>query len=411
MLPTPTNPEADDIGRLRDEGYDVAIQSGYLLVHSVPYVTSAGHVERGTLVAPLNMPDGQTTAPPRTHVVMFTGEQPCDRHGRPIGGIALDQLASEPVPGVHVRRRFSNRPKTNVPKECSAAGYCDYHQMMTRYADIISVHAAAVEPGATARIYPPLTTQPGDDSPFVYQDTASTRAGVSDLSRRLALGKVVIIGLGGTGSYVLDLVAKTPVREIHLYDGDHVASHNAFRAPGAMAVSVLRERPNKVDYFARVYSEMHRGIVPHAVYVTQDNASELTDADFVFVCLDKNEPKKAIFDALEEAGVPFVDVGLGLVLGQDRMLGGQVRVTASTDQNRTAARTHVSFADRDEEEDLYHDNIQIAGLNMLNAAFAVERWMKHFGFYRDAERPHHSVYIVDSHDIIHAESVPAVQIA
>jgi hypothetical protein len=38
--------------------------------------------------------------------------------------------------------------------------------------------------------------------------------------KKLELGKIAIIGLGGTGSYVLDLAAKTPVKEIHLFDGD-----------------------------------------------------------------------------------------------------------------------------------------------------------------------------------------------
>jgi tRNA A37 threonylcarbamoyladenosine dehydratase len=36
--------------------------------------------------------------------------------------------------------------------------------------------------------------------------------------------------LSGTGSYILDLLAKVPIREIHLCDGDDFARHNAFRA-------------------------------------------------------------------------------------------------------------------------------------------------------------------------------------
>ena len=32
--------------------------------------------------------------------------------------------------------------------------------------------------------------------------------------------KVAVIGLGGTGSYLLDALAKCPVAEIHLYDDD-----------------------------------------------------------------------------------------------------------------------------------------------------------------------------------------------
>jgi tRNA A37 threonylcarbamoyladenosine dehydratase len=51
---------------------------------------------------------------------------------------------------------------------------------------------------------------------------------------------------GGTGSYVLDFVAKTPVKEIHLFDGDIFDQHNAFRAPGAPSGEELEQRLKKV---------------------------------------------------------------------------------------------------------------------------------------------------------------------
>ncbi|WP_318271316.1 ThiF family adenylyltransferase [Sphingobacterium cellulitidis] len=46
---------------------------------------------------------------------------------------------------------------------------------------------------------------------------------------KLERQKIAIIGLGGTGAYILDMVAKTPVKEIHLFDGDSFDQHNAFR--------------------------------------------------------------------------------------------------------------------------------------------------------------------------------------
>jgi hypothetical protein len=46
-------------------------------------------------------------------------------------------------------------------------------------------------------------------------------------------------------------------------------------------------------------------------------------------------------------------------------------------------------------EDDYSSNIQIADLNALNATLAVIRWKKHFGFYRDLDREHHSTYTID----------------
>lgn len=51
-----------------------------------------------------------------------------------------------------------------------------------------------------------------------YLDAAAGWADVAN--QKLALGAVAIAALGGAGPYVLDLVAKTPVRDIHLFDGD-----------------------------------------------------------------------------------------------------------------------------------------------------------------------------------------------
>jgi len=88
-----------------------------------------------------------------------------------------------------------------------------------------------------------------EESVFNYIDTNSSRAEVEAISDKLKGRKIGIMGLGGTGSYVLDLVAKTPADEIHLFDGDEFAQHNAFRAPGAPSVDQLRTPPPKVSLF------------------------------------------------------------------------------------------------------------------------------------------------------------------
>ena len=79
--------------------------------------------------------------------------------------------------------------------------------------------------------------------------SASSRAGIVEFAKRLEQERIAIVGLGGTGSYVLDLLAKTRIGEIHLFDGDDLLSHNAFRSPGAVSVEELNTRPKKVDYY------------------------------------------------------------------------------------------------------------------------------------------------------------------
>jgi tRNA A37 threonylcarbamoyladenosine dehydratase len=135
--------------------------------------------------------------------------------------------------------------------------------------------------------------------------------------------KVAIVGLGGTGSYVLDFTAKTPVREIHLFDGDAFLQHNAFRAPGAASEAILRQKRPKVDYYAQVYDAIRRGIVPHADYLTDDNIEALAGFDFVFICVDKGPVRKLISDFLHEREIPFIDAGMDLqmVPGETAIFG------------------------------------------------------------------------------------------
>jgi hypothetical protein len=234
-------------------------------------------------------------------------------------------------------------------------------------------------------------------------ETASARAGIAMATTKLAIGKVAIIGLGGTGGYVLDLLAKAPIGEIHLYDGDRFLQHNAFRAPGAPSLEVLAEAPNKAIYFQSTYKNMRRGIVAHDVHVTPGNVVELRGMDFVFLCLDSGTARKLIVEHLEAWGVSFIDVGMG-VYESDGSLGGLVRVTASTPAQRRHVhdRARIPFGDGDEGNE-YGQNIQIAELNALNATLAVIKFKKLLGFFADLEGEHNAIYEIDGNNVINED--------
>jgi hypothetical protein len=194
---------------------------------------------------------------------------------------------------------------------------------------IISGPAEVIDPTATARTWQVIESS-DPESVFVYPDTASSRAGISAVTRKLETGPIAILGLGGTGSYVFDLVAKTPAAEIHLFDRDHFGQHNAFRSPGAPSVAELKAMPFKVDHFAGIYSHMRRRIIPHQTHITATNIALLEGMAFVFICMDSGEAKKAVVEKLEQLGTPFIDVGMGAELSDGDCLRGIVRVTTST---------------------------------------------------------------------------------
>lgn len=383
-----------DLKKLRDEGYDVEIRSGYLLVKDVPYVNARREVKRGTLVSVLTLA-GDVTTTPDNHVAYFAGDHPCRSDGTEIDQIKNPGGGKELAKSVVVNHTFSAKPTEPYP---------DYYDKVTTYVAIIEGQARVIETTATAKTFPII--EPGDDegSVFNYIDTASSRAEIDLITDKLAIPKVAIVGLGGTGAYVLDLVAKTPVKEIHLFEGDAFLQHNAFRSPGAPSLEDLRAKPGKAAYLQGIYAKMRRGIVVHPEYVGPQNVDLLREMQFVFLCLDRGTAKKLIVQKLEEFGIPFVDVGMG-VYAAENMLAGVLRVTTSTPEQRDHFRKWVPFSDGDEHNE-YALNIQIADLNALNAALAVIKWKKRFGFYLDLDREHHCTYTIDGNTLANEDRRP-----
>lgn len=381
---------SDDLTKLRNEGYEVEIRAGHLVIGNVPYVNENKEVKYGALVSELTLA-GNVTAPPSTHAIMFVGEHPCDKNGSKLAKISNASKQKDLGGGLTIDHTFSSKP---VP----SGKYENYYTKMTAYIGMISCHAEAIDPSATARTFPVVDTE-DPDSPFNYDDTASSRAEITTVSEKLKLPKVAIVGLGGTGSYILDLLTKTPVKEIHIFDTDTFFQHNAFRSPGAASVEEMHAHPKKVHYHRDRYTPLRGNIVAHDCNVDESNAELLSDANFVFLCMDGGRAKKPIINKLEELGVPFVDVGMGIEL-IDGSLRGILRVTTSTEpkRNHVHEKQRIPLSD-DDGDDLYSRNIQVADLNALNAALAVIKWKKLFGFYADLENEHFSTYTIDGNII------------
>lgn len=378
--------------RLRDEGYTLEIRNGsagiYLLVHDVPYVNGQREVVRGTLVTPLELAGDIPQAPVRNHQMWFIGGHPCDPDGIEIGEIKHSSAQTDFGNEFVVNHGFSAKLRGGVQ-------YPDYHKKVTTYVNIIEGPAKHFQPDISARVFKPIVDEPGT-SVFKYADSATSRAGIGVMSSKLAGQKIAIIGIGGTGSYVLDFVAKTHVKEIHLYDADKFHQHSAFRAPGAPSLEELTS-PDKVEYFANLHGKMRYGITPHPERITEKNVAQLADCSFVFICIDKPEAKEPIINGLIQYKVPFVDVGMD-VQQKDGRLFGHCRTTFCPPEKSDHIESHVSYGSG-RANDLYASDIQVAELNALNAAHAVIRWKKHFGFYDDQAHEHNALYVINTNGI------------
>lgn len=379
-----------DLQRLRQDGCDIECKGSYLLIKDIPYVNAQRQIKRGILISNLELLD-DATKKPDNHVTYWTGEHPCLSTGAKMTSIENPSQAQSLGDGIQADFTFSAK-----------SDYRDYHHKMTTYVERISGEARLIDPSVTAMTHP-VHLAGEEEALFNYIDTASARVNVGALNEKLARLRVAIVGLGGTGAYVLDFLAKSRVAEIHLFDGDVFEQHNAFRAPGAASIGDLRAHSSKVQHWARVYGEMRAGIIAHPKFVDGANASDLQGFDYVFLCMDSSQAKRQVVAALEQMGTPFIETGMG-VLRNDDQLRGLVRVVTSTPATRDRARPHISFADGNGGENEYSTNIQIVELNALAASFAVIRFKKLVGFYADSCNDYRSGYSISANDVV-AEGV------
>jgi len=384
---------SSDLRRLQDEGYTLRIvDQAYLFVDNVPYVTAQGEVNKAALVTSLTLSDGLTVTPD-THVAHWTGEFPHCANGEKLIAL-LDEgtVKSSLSDSLPTAFQFSAKP--------DGGAYRNYHHKVTTYAEILGREARQLDPNATAQQWRVTTDHEDDESVFHFADTASARQNTTDLARKLQPERVAIVGAGGTGSYVLDFVAKTWVREIHVFDDDPFLQHNAFRSPGPLAPGEIEGGPIKSTLHASRYISMHKGIVAHETCIDDTNVGHLGDFDTVFLCIDGHPIKAKILEICLANETLLIDVGMGLHRAGDS-LAGTLRTTAFHSGHRDHAEHCMDLAGDDAKGE-YDRNAQFAELNALNAALAVIKWKKVRGFYNDLERELNCEYVINGNRLMNA---------
>ena len=360
----------------------MALLDGTLVISHVPYVRAGGSVARGDLIVPLAMEAGRVVAP-RVHQAWWTGTAPKEADGSPLQGVAIQHGARPCVVGMPPAMMLCGRIRGRE--------FRDHLEFVSTYVALLGAPAVTLDPKATARTRTGFRPVESGSGPFAYVDTASSRAALGAINATVGGQTIGIIGLGGTGSYVLDLLSKCSVDAIHLFDDDLLEQHSAFRAPGAATIADLRSGRRKVDHFASIYRGIHRHVVPHGVRIDSRTVSLLDPLDFVFVCIDEAGAKPPILGRLADRGIPFVDVGMGLH-ASDRGIGGAIRTTLVEPGDQAMVDRIPTVGDPD---GIYATNIQTCELNALNAALAVIAWKRSRGFYAATRRAGNGVFVVE----------------
>ena len=256
--------------------------------------------------------------------------------------------------------------------------------------DVVHRYAKHIVGAVSAAGYTEPTALAMSD-PSHIPNTFEARAAIAPVQDRIRGQRIAIIGLGGTGAYLLDLIVKTPVSEIHLLDSDRVDWHTLNRAPGtptAEEIELIRTGSLlKVDYYYSKYAAFPPSIHPHPFRVDSPStfARFLADhpIDYAFVCIDQltdgdSARQDAVYCAVMEAGVPFIDSGVSITL-EDCAVRGAV-TTSAYDAGSAAWKDAIPNAKLEGAAPGYR-NVQLPEVNAAAAAFAVMEWRRRTGQY------------------------------
>jgi molybdopterin-synthase adenylyltransferase len=132
---------------------------------------------------------------------------------------------------------------------------------------------------------------------------------------RLLNASAAIVGLGGLGGSVLDILARAGVGRLTLIDGDRFEEHNLNRQ---LLCTQHHIGDFKAEAAGRRALEINSAIQAdiQTVFLTQDNAPALIGTcDVVLDCLDNIATRFVLEEAARQAGIPMVSAAVAGLTG------------------------------------------------------------------------------------------------
>lgn len=254
--------------------------------------------------------------------------------------------------------------------------------------------------------------------------------GTTALLRRLA---VAVVGCSGTGSIVIEQLARLGVGKLVIVDPDHVEEKNLNRIVNAIREDAYLRRP-KVDVAARAIAGM--GFATELTTVrenlyTPEAVRAVAECDLLFGCMDGAEGRHLLSRIATYYTLPYFDVGVALEAdgkgGVDEVAGAvhYVQPGASTllergaytmkqveaeglrrtDPKEYRARLRANYI-----QGVREDRPAVISVNMLFAASVVLEFLARIHEFRyDHNREFASVYtsLVQGYSIRKEEKGPA----
>lgn len=132
----------------------------------------------------------------------------------------------------------------------------------------------------------------------------------------LAMKTACVVGVGGLGGSVAEVLARIGVGRLILVDGDVFEEHNLNRQRFAHTGNLGQPKARAArDAIARINPAVD--VEAHAVFLTAANAADLiADAAVVVDCLDRLDTRLVLQRACRRQGVPLVSAAVAGTTGQ-----------------------------------------------------------------------------------------------
>ncbi|MDD4570177.1 MAG: ThiF family adenylyltransferase [Tepidanaerobacteraceae bacterium] len=131
--------------------------------------------------------------------------------------------------------------------------------------------------------------------------------------------RVAIIGLGGTGSPIANLLARTGVGELILIDGDLLVESNLNRVSGFSKCDIGLNKANIVMRYIKCLGLKNKVVaIPNYINESAEALDALSTADIIFGCTDDVAGRDLLNQALYYYSQVYIDVGLSGNVDKDQ---------------------------------------------------------------------------------------------
>lgn len=130
--------------------------------------------------------------------------------------------------------------------------------------------------------------------------------------------RVAVVGLGGTGSPIATLLARTGIGELILIDGDKLDESNMNRVSGFDSKSVGENKAIALEKFINSLSlNVSVVAIPNYLNESAEAIDALSSADVIFGCTDDVAGRDLLNQALYYYSQVYIDTGLAGIIGNN----------------------------------------------------------------------------------------------